>query len=158
MHPTRNDIPEASRGKLVEILNARLADAIDLALSLKQAHWNVKGPHFVQLHELFDKLRDETDEYVDDLAERVVQLGGTANGTTQAVAKKTSLPEYPLGLTEGFAHVAQLVTSFARFGAEVRRNIDQAAELRDADSADLFTEVSRGVDKWLWFLEAHLAK
>jgi starvation-inducible DNA-binding protein len=158
MNPTKNNLAEASRVKLAALLNARLADAIDLALSAKQAHWNVKGPQFIALHELFDKLRDEADEYVDDLAERVVQLGGTAEGTSRVVAARTTLAEYPLKITDGAAHLGELVAAYAKLGAAVRANIDEAAELRDADTADLFTEISRGIDKSLWFLEAHLQK
>ena len=156
MHPTRNDLPEATRSKIVERLNQRLADAIDLQTQCKQAHWNVKGPHFIALHELFDKLNDEVVEYVDLLAERVTALGGTAEGTVAAVAKRTSLGEYSLALHDGRAHLEALSGQFAAFGKAARGDIEAAAELRDADTADLFTEISRGVDKSLWFLEAHL--
>ncbi|HZU83653.1 MAG TPA: DNA starvation/stationary phase protection protein Dps [Polyangiaceae bacterium] len=156
MFPTKNDLPQASRTKLVELLDARLADAIDLHTQLKQAHWNVKGPSFIALHELFDKVNDEVLDYVDDIAERVVQLGGTAHGTARATAKRSTLPEYPADAASGRAHVEAVSGALAHFGKAVRQAIDAATELRDADTADLFTEVSRGVDKWLWFVEAHL--
>jgi starvation-inducible DNA-binding protein len=156
LHPTKNDLPEAQRSQLVELLNARLADAIDLQTQMKQAHWNVKGPQFFQLHELFDKINEDVEEYVDELAERAVQLGGTVVGTARAVAERSQLTEYPHGITNGRDHVVAVSTALATFGKLARRGIDQATELRDADSADIFTEISRGVDKWLWFVEAHL--
>jgi starvation-inducible DNA-binding protein len=156
MTPTKNDLPETVRSKVVELLNARLADAIDLQSQTKQAHWNVKGPNFIALHKLFDEVNEDVEEYVDDLAERLVQLGGTAEGTVRSVAKRSTLPEYPHGLTRGADHVAALSTALATFGKAVRAGIDQSDELRDKDTADLFTGISRGVDKWLWMVEAHV--
>jgi starvation-inducible DNA-binding protein len=131
-------------------------DAIDLALQAKQAHWNVKGPHFQQLHELFDAIHTNVQVHVDDLAERIVQLGGTADGTVQAVATQSSLPAYPPSATKGRDHLEALAGSMAAFGKAVRGAIDEAATLGDADTADLFTEISRGCDKDLWFVESHL--
>lgn len=156
MFKTRNDLTEATRVKAVELLNARLADAIDLQTQTKQAHWNVKGPHFIGLHELFDKINEGVEDYVDDLAERAVQLGGVAEGTARAVAKRSSLPDYPAKVVDGRDHVEALSSALAAFGSAVRKVIDQANELGDLDTADLFTELSRGVEKWLWFVEAHL--
>ena len=156
MFKSKNDLSETTRVKAVELLNARLADCIDLQTQTKQAHWNVKGPHFIGLHELFDKINEGVEDYVDDLAERVVQLGGVAEGTARAVAKRSSLAEYPAKAVDGRGHVEALSSVLAAFGAAARRAIDQANELGDLDTADLFTEVSRGIDKWLWFVEAHL--
>ena len=156
MFKTKNDLPEAARVKAVELLNARLADCIDLQTQTKQAHWNVKGPNFIALHELFDKITEEVEDYVDDIAERVVQLGGVAEGTARMVAKRSSLAEYPVNAVDGRSHVEALSTALAAFGKVARKGIDQANELGDLDTADLFTEVSRGIDKWLWFVEAHL--
>src|ERR1700739_3424794 len=110
MFKTKNDLPEAIRAKAVELLNARLADAIDLQTQTKHAHWNVKGPHFIALHELFDKINEEVEDYVDDIAERAVQLGGVAEGTARMVAKRTSLPEYPKA-ADGRSHVEALSTA-----------------------------------------------
>src|SRR5262249_12267778 len=135
--------------------NARLADCIDLQTQTKQAHWNVKGPHFIALHELFDKINEEVEDYVDLIAERAVQLGGVAEGTARMVAKRSSLSEYPAKV-DGRGHVEALSSALAAFGAAARKAIDQADELADLDTADIFTEVSRGIDKWLWFVEAHL--
>ena len=156
MYPTRNDLPESARNKLVELLNARLADAIDLQTQCKQAHWNVKGPDFIALHKLFDEVNDAVEEYVDLIAERAVQLGGVADGTARVAAKRSSLPEYPVRRGDGREHVEALSAVLSAFGKIVRAEIDRSNELSDADTADLFTEVSRGVDKWLRFVEAHL--
>ena len=156
MFKTKNDIPEATRVKVVELLNARLADCIDLQTQTKQAHWNVKGPNFIALHELFDQINEDVEDYVDDIAERAVQLGGIAEGTARMVAKRSSLAEYPAMAVDGRSHVEALSSALAAFGAAARKGIDQANELGDLDTADLFTEISRGIDKWLWFVEAHL--
>jgi starvation-inducible DNA-binding protein len=152
---TKNDMPEAARGKLVELLNARLADCIDLQTQCKQAHWNVKGPHFIGLHELFDKINEEVEDYVDEIAERAVQLGGVAYGTARMVAAQSSLSEYPADAVDCQSHVEALSDALAAFGKGARAAIDQSNQLDDADTADLFTEISRGIDKWLWFVEAH---
>jgi starvation-inducible DNA-binding protein len=156
MFKTKNDVPEATRVKVVQLLNARLADCIDLQTQIKQAHWNVKGPNFIALHELFDKINEEVEDYVDDIAERAVQLGGVAEGTARSVAKRSALSEYPASAVDGRSHVEALSSALAAFGTVARQGIDQANELGDLDTADLFTEVSRGIDKWLWFVEAHL--
>src|SRR5262249_53157362 len=139
-----------------ELLNARLADCIDLQTQTKQAHWNVKGPNFIALHELFDTVNEAVEGYVDDIAERAVQLGGVAEGTARVVARRSSLAEYPAKAAEGRGHVEALSSAVAAFGRAARQAIEQANDLGDLDTADLFTEVSRGVDKWLWFVEAHL--
>lgn len=155
MHKTRNDLPETTRIKVAALLQDRLADSIDLMVQAKQAHWNVKGPGFIALHELFDKLSEDSEEYVDLIAERIVQLGGIAEGTVRLAAKKSSLLEYPLAIASGKEHVAALSQAIATFGKLIRQTIDQANELKDADTADICTEISRGADKYLWFVEAH---
>jgi starvation-inducible DNA-binding protein len=155
MTPTKNDLPEKTRATIIELLSARLVDAVDLQSQTKQAHWNVKGPSFIALHELFDKVNEDVEEYVDTIAERIVQLGGYADGSVRTAAKKSSLAEYPR-VASGRENVEALATALAAFGRSVRANIDGADQAGDKDTADLFTEVSRGVDKWLWFVEAHL--
>jgi len=155
LYPTKNDLPEAARREAVELLNQRLADCIDLQTQCKQAHWNVKGPSFIALHKLFDEVNEDVEEYVDLIAERVVQLGGIAEGTVGIVAKRSSLIDYPLTLSSGSEHVAALSDALAMFGRTARVGIEEMNELEDADSADILTEISRGVDKWLWFVEAH---
>ena len=155
MHPTKNDLPEKTRVKVDAVLADRLADATDIMLQAKQAHWNVKGPNFFQLHELFDKVHEAAAEWVDLIAERIVQLGGQAEGTVQATAGRTSLKPYPLDIVNGADHVEALSSALAAVGKKVRSAIDKTDELGDKDTADLFTEISRDVDKYLWFVEAH---
>jgi starvation-inducible DNA-binding protein len=155
LYPTKNDLREASRVEAVGLLNQRLADCIDLQTQCKQAHWNVKGPTFVALHKLFDEINADVEQYVDLLAERVVQLGGVAEGTVGVVAERSTLVDYPLALSSGAEHVAALSDALAMFGRTMRVGIEEMNELEDADSADILTEISRGVDKWLWFVEAH---
>jgi len=155
LYETENDIPEPRRAELTTLMNQRLADAIDLQTQMKQAHWNVKGPNFIGLHELFDDIDEAVEEYVDLIAERIVQLGGIAEGTARVVAERSRLEEYPLDIADGSAHVQAVSKALSTFGAEARKSIDLANEFDDADTADIFTEVSRGIDKWLWFVEAH---
>ena len=152
---TRNDLPASARAELVRLLNQRLADCIDLQTMCKQAHWNVKGPQFIALHKLFDEINEAVEEYVDLIAERITQLGGVAEGTARAVAERTALDEYPLTLSKGEDHVAALSDALAQFGRTTRIGIEEMNELEDAGSADILTEISRGIDKWLWFVEAH---
>ncbi len=156
MFKTKNDLSEAIRVKAVELLNARLADCIDLQTQTKQAHWNVKGPQFIALHELFDEINEEVEDYVDLIAERAVQLGGAAEGTARMAAKRSALAEYSANAVDGRSHVEALSTALAAFGKAARKAIGGTNDLGDLDTADLFTEVSRGIDKWLWFVEAHL--
>ena len=155
MYTTKNSFPEKSRQQVIAILQQNLADATDLMIQAKQAHWNVKGPNFIALHELFDKVSEDTEDYVDLMAERIVQYGGVAEGTVRVTAKRTRLPEYPLAVAQGREHVQALSQALASFGENLRNAIDQADELGDKDTADIFTEISRGVDKYLWFVEAH---
>lgn len=155
MYETHNDLPKEARQRVIELMNSRLADAIDLKTQTKQAHWNVKGPSFIALHELFDQIASSVEEYGDLIAERVVQLGGRAAGTARIVAQRSSLEEYPVEISEGSEHVEALSNALARFGKECRQAIDSSSELGDANAADIFTEISRGIDKYLWFVEAH---
>jgi len=155
MYETENDIPKERRVELITLMNQRLASAVDLQLQMKQAHWNVKGPSFIGLHELFDKVAEAVEGYVDQIAERIVQLGGVAEGTVRMAAVRTRLTEYSPEISEGMAHVEGVARALSTFGEEARKTIDEADELEDADTADMFTEISRGIDKWLWFVEAH---
>lgn len=155
MYQTKNDLSESIRRTIIGLLQPRLADAVDLATQAKQAHWNVKGPNFIALHELFDKAADEAAEYGDLIAERIVALGGIAEGTAAVAAQHSTLPKYPLDIVDSAAHVESLSSALAAFGKSVRAAIDAAAQAGDQNTADLFTEVSRGVDKYLWFVEAH---
>ena len=153
-HETRNDTN--SKTVSIETLQKRLADGIDLALDIKQAHWNLKGPSFIGIHLMLDGFRDEMDDYNDKVAERITQLGGTAKGTMQVVAETTQLAAYPLDTYAIADHLAALIDRYAVYANAVREDIDATDDAGDADTADLLTEVSRGVDKQLWFLEAHV--
>lgn len=137
-------------------MQGRLSDSIDLVLQTKQAHWNVKGPHFISLHELFDQVYTESGTYSDLIAERIAQLGGSPDGTLQCTASGTSLPTYRTQISSGTDHIQALSTAFASFGESVRDTIAKATDCGDADTADIFTGISRSVDKNLWFLESHL--
>jgi starvation-inducible DNA-binding protein len=153
---TSIDIKPAAREKLIAIINQQLADCFDLYSQTKQAHWNVKGSDFIPLHKLFDDLAEGILEFVDMIAERATALGGYATGTARMSAANSSLPEYATSATLGKDHLEALVARFAAFAASTRKAIDASNDLGDADTADLFTEVSRELDKNLWFLEAHL--
>jgi starvation-inducible DNA-binding protein len=157
-YPTRIDLPADVRQSVVEILNQTLAATLDLKTQVKQAHWNVKGMDFYQLHELFDEMATELEEYIDLVAERVTTLGATAMGTARIAAAQSILPEYPYDIVDGVEHVTALAERYAPYAAHLRAAIDKTAELGDADTADLYTEISRDIDKRLWFLEAHLVK
>jgi starvation-inducible DNA-binding protein len=156
MFQTRNTLPEKVRQRMEELLQDRLSDSIDLSTQAKQAHWNVKGPDFIALHELFDKIAEESEAYPDLIAERIVQFGGIAQGTISVVKVRTSLPEYPLNITTGREHVEALAHTLATYGELVRNAVFQATELSDPATADILTEILRGVDKNLWFIEAHI--
>lgn len=155
MHRTKIDLTQEIREQLVEILNARLADAVDLKSQAKQAHWNVKGMNFIALHQLFDQVSVEVETHIDDIAERITTLGGTALGTVRTAASRSTLDEYPLEITDGSSHVEALSNSLAQFGKLVRANIEVTDDLGDADTADLLTGISRSIDKLTWFVEAH---
>jgi starvation-inducible DNA-binding protein len=156
LYTTRIDLSADVREKVIAILNQSLAASLDLKTQTKQAHWNVKGKDFYQLHELFDEMAGEMEEYVDMVAERVTALGGTALGTARIAASESILPEYNLDAVGGIDHITALAERYAAYGKHIREAIDATDNLGDADTADLYTEISRTIDKRLWFLEAHL--
>src|SRR5438046_5440750 len=153
-HETMNDLPENVRSQVSDLLNIRLAEAIDLQTQVKQAHWNVRGSQFIALHKLFDEINDAVVEYVDLLAELVVQLGGTAEVTARVVAERSELPEYPLTISTGEEHVWALSSALSNFGERIRRAIDQTADLGDVDSSDIRTEDPSGTARQRWFADA----
>jgi starvation-inducible DNA-binding protein len=155
MHATHNTLSENIRAQSVGLLNKNLAAAIDLQAQMKQAHWNVRGPAFIAIHTLFDKVAGEAAGYADLLAERAGGLGGTAEGTVQIAAERTFLIRYPLGVAKEEAHVFAVSGALAAFGESTRNAIAQAANYGDAETSDLFTEISRGVDQQLWLVESH---
>lgn len=152
---TRNDLPDATRERVVNELNARLADAIDLQSQVKYAHWNVKGPQFIALHELFDEISDAVLAIIDDVAERAVQLGGTAGGTVRVAAERSALDHYPEGTVASTEHVDAIAKVLAQTAGHMRAAIGVAEAVGDAATADLFTEVVRTLDKKVWLVEAH---
>jgi len=156
LHPIVHDIPEGARAELVAILNERLADTADLYSQVKQAHWNVKGIHFQTLHELFDKVAEAIEPFVDEIAERVTGLGGTARGTVRMAAASSTLEEYPVDAVDGDTHLALVRDRLAAYAADNRRAIDRAADLEDAATEDLLTEIQREVDLHLYFIQSHL--
>lgn len=155
-HKTLNNLKSNAKKVAIEVLNARLADAIDLALLTKQAHWNLKGPQFIAIHEMLDGFRTTVDGHVDTMAERAVQLGGMAYGTSQTVAEKTTLKPYPTDISTTKDHLAALIERYGAVANAIRAAIDETEEAGDADTADIFTAFSRDLDKNLWFLEAHV--
>ncbi len=156
VYATRNDLSEGVRTTIVELLNEQLADIIDLSMQVKFAHWNVKGANFHALHQLFDTIAEELEDFIDDIAERAVELGGTAMGTLQAVGKNSRLAPYPTDTMAGMDHINRLAGALAAYGATARSAIESATRCGDAGTADLLTGVSRGLDKQLWLVEAHL--
>lgn len=158
LYPTRIDLPVEIRTQIINILSTTLATTLDLKTQIKQAHWNVKGLDFYQLHLLFDELATEVEDYVDMVAERITALGGTPLGTARVAAANSILPEYPLDIATGVDHVTALCDRYGTYAAHVRTAIADTADLGDADTSDLYTEISRTIDKRLWFLEAHLVK
>jgi starvation-inducible DNA-binding protein len=158
LHTTHIDIREDVRKQVIKLLNQSLATSFDLKSQVKQAHWNVKGSDFIQLHELFDELAEELEEHVDLVAERATSLGGQVYGTARAAAENSLLPEYPLDTADGTKHLVALVDRYAIYAKHVREGIDKSSSLGDQSTADVYTELSRAADKRLWFLEAHLVR
>lgn len=156
LHPTRIELPPEIRVDVITLLNKSLACTVDLRSQVKQACWNVKGKDFIPLHALFTTMAAALDAYADVVAERIAVLGGVVMGTARTAAMLSRLPEYPDALVEGNAHVGALVERFAGYAAMMRASITQAADVEDAGSAAIYTDISRGVDRQLWVLEAHL--
>jgi starvation-inducible DNA-binding protein len=152
---TKNDLPAATREVMIGLLQQSTIEAVDLKIQAKLAHWNVKGPSFIALHELFDRAANDIGVFTDDLAERLVQLGGLVEGNVQTVGSRTTLPAYSMSISDGRDHVEAFSSALSSFGTTIRKSIDLASKAGDQGTADLFTEVSRGIDKLLWFVEAH---
>jgi starvation-inducible DNA-binding protein len=157
-YATSVGVPENSRQALIALLNARLADSIDIRSQVKWAHWNLKGLHFIQLHELFDSVSSHLDEHSDTIAERAAALGGVANGTVREAAAKSGLKEADLTASDGFSMLKFLVHNVAHHANALRTAVQESGDLGDAITADLFTQLTRELDKDLWFLEAHLTQ
>ncbi len=158
MRPTHNTLSENIRTQSVALLNKHLAAAVDLHAQVKQAHWNVRGPGFIAIHQLFDRVAEEVEAYSDLIAERAGGLGGTAHGTVQVAASDSFLVPYRLGLADEREHVFAVSATLAAFGQSARGAITESSGFGDADTADLFTQISRGIDQQLWFVESHAAQ
>ena len=158
MRKTRHDLPQDKRRKIVARLNRLLASSIDLSLQAKQAHWNTRGPAFIALHELYDKVHDVAEGGADLLAERITALGGVAEGTLEAVSRGTRLAKYPISLEGETGHIEQLADAIAAAAEDVRQSIDEFGSLGDQGTADVATEIVRDLDQHLWFVESHLSK
>jgi starvation-inducible DNA-binding protein len=156
LYPVRIDIPPEIRLYVIQLLNQTLACTVDLRSQIKQACWNIKGHHLVLLHALFATMTTELDAYTDLVAERLVVLGGMARGTARTAAMHSTLPEYPGAIMDGDAHVRALAERFASYATALRADIAHATDVEDAGSAALYTDISRGVDTRLGFLEAYL--
>lgn len=155
MHHTQNSLPEKTREQMVDLLNARLCDTTDLAQSVRTAHWNVKGPHFIGLHKLFDEIYEDLSEHMDTIAERCAQLGGQVMATTRLAAQQSQIPEYPVDAFTCEQHVAEVSQRLGQYGKLIRDAIDQSDEAGDMGTSDMFTEIVQMVDQWTWFVEAH---
>ena len=161
MHATHNTLSENIRSRSVEVLNRHLAAAIDLHAQMKQAHWNVRGPGFIGIHELFDRIATDVENCSDKIAERAGGLGGTAHGTIQVAATRSflipyPLVPYPLGIADERKHLFAVAGTLAAFGQSVRDAAGETTGFGDLDTADLLTEISRGIDLHIWFVESHL--
>lgn len=156
VYETAIDLPLEARRELIDLSNQQLADTFDLYSQTKQAHWNVKGIHFYQLHKFFDELAASVEPFIDLIAERVTSLGGVAMGTARMAAANSTLPEFPADAEEGDAHLRLLIDRYAAYAASTRAASRRAAELDDPSTEDMYIEISRVVDKDLYFLESHL--
>lgn len=156
MQSTRNTLSENIRAQSIELLNKHLAAAIDLQAQMKQAHWNVQGPNFIAIHELFDKVSAEAGNYSDMIAERARSLGGIAQGTIHLAVKRSFLVPYALDIADEEEHVFAVSEALAAFGQSVREASNRASDFGDASTADLFTQISRGIDHQLWLVESHI--
>lgn len=158
LRATRNDLGENAKKVSVNVLNGTLVDTIDLTNCVRMAHWTLRGSNFIGLHTMLEGFYNELFATADEVAERLVQIGGTPDGTSQLVGEKTRLPAYPQQTTASMEHVKELADRFANLAKSVREGIDATDEAGDADTADLLTGLSRDLDKKLWMLEAHLDK
>lgn len=149
--------PHPQQTPYIALLNELLAGVIDLAMEAKHAHWNVRGENFIAIHELFDRVAKETADYADLIAERLGQMGEAAPGTLREVLKNSKLPAYSVNVHESQQHIRELSRATGVLADSLRTAIDSASDNNDAVTADLLTEVTRGLDKLRWLLESHIS-
>jgi starvation-inducible DNA-binding protein len=154
--PTNVNLPESARKELIITLNGTLATSVDLATQVKQAHWNIKGPWFFARHELFERLASNLRGWSDEMAERASTLGGYARGTVRMVSDNSNLDDYDDKIVEGKQHIRALVERYGVFTQQVRDGIETAQKVEDVVTEDLLTEVARGAELDMWFLESHI--
>lgn len=153
---TRNDTDSNAKAVSQDVLQAIVSDAIDLTNATRQAHWNVKGSHFYGLHQMFERFYNMLNKNTDEMAERMVQLGGVPDGTTQGTGGRTRLIAYDAQLLDGLEHCDALADRYSALAHSLRDGIDKTDEAGDADTSDLLTQVSQEVEQALWMIEAHL--
>ena len=157
MYETENDVSEPRRSELNALMNQRLADAVDLQMQLKQAHWNVKGPHFIGLHELFDQIDEAVESYVDLIAERIQLLGGVSIAMAHDVAELTKIPRPPKGREEVPVQISRLLEAHELVLAECRMAADRANDTGDQGTNDLLiSDVVRTNELQAWFVAEHV--
>ena len=154
MKNTAKKPDQLSNTSLFALLNQSLADMLALKINAKQAHWNVKGESFIALHELFDKVSAQADEYADSIAERLVQLGGQAEGGASHIVKRAAHADYPQ-VTDAQKHVKALGNQLQETANQMREAIETSDSMDDAVTADLFTQIASGLDKYHWFVSSH---
>jgi starvation-inducible DNA-binding protein len=156
MYKSPSPLSESARKEIAVSLNARLADGLDLHSQIKVAHWNIKGPNFAALHPLFETFAIGLAAHNDALAERAVTLGAQVYGTARAVAKASTLPEYPPETKKDLEHVKLLAERIDSYLEGVRASRDVADKLEDQDTVDLLTGIIVEFEKHAWFLRASL--
>jgi starvation-inducible DNA-binding protein len=156
MYKTRVALPEDVKAKVVEVMQERLAEALDMYSQAKFAHWNVKGENFYQLHLVFDSVAETIFPQIDQIAERLTQLGGVANGTVRQAAMVSRIPEYNVDLVAGMDHVCALADALGHYCKELREASDKIDEIGDEPTSDFFKQLVVEAEEQLYFLESHL--
>lgn len=151
---TANDTPAKQKKDTVKILNHLLAEFLDLALITKQAHWNLRGPAFIAVHEMLDPFNDKLLDYADTIAERIVQLGAVPYGTAQMIVHGSELAEYPTNIVTIEDHLEEVHDRYAIVANTVRKIVEE--QLADQGTLNFLTDASNDLDKYLWFIEAHM--
>lgn len=156
MKKSKNSSSSKPKNKLIDVLNSVLAEAIDLQMQCRQAHWNVRGKNFIALHEFFGRLYTELSVDIDEIAERTAGLGGTAYGSKEEVSGVSGLPKYPVDISSGSDHIQNLAKSFAAHSKSLKKAIEEADDADDDVTEDLLTTICGNMEKRLWLIESHI--